>query len=203
MAGGPLKERPLVAVKFAGLTKKRDVGPSSPRITGHAYHWAGWSAVTLKKIDGVRFDHGALKSTVLRLRLRLSGGASTSPSGLLSFRLPSFLLEYWERTVHRLPDKLRRARVELPSNRNQPSMLVAGQGHGDPLRVGHGDVTFWGCPAIWPGIGRITLRPNCDISSELPPRGRTAMGPQKDPGGACFWKTHISADGPQRHRRNT
>jgi hypothetical protein len=83
--------------------------------------------VTVKKIDVVGFDHGALKSTVLRLRLLLSGGgAPASPSGLLCFRLPGFILEYWQRTVHRLADKLCRARVELPGNRNQPSMLVAG-----------------------------------------------------------------------------
>jgi hypothetical protein len=82
--------------------------------------------VGVKKIDGVGFDHGALKSTVLPLRLLFSGDASASPSGLLCFRLSSFLLEYWERTVHRLADELCCARVELPGNRNQPSMLVAG-----------------------------------------------------------------------------
>jgi hypothetical protein len=83
--------------------------------------------VTVKKISGVGFDHGALKSTVTLLRLLLSGGgAPTSPSGLLCFRLPSFLLEYWQRTVHRLADQLCCACVEFPGNRNQPSMLVAG-----------------------------------------------------------------------------
>lgn len=44
----------------------------------------------------------------------------------LRVRLPRFLLEYWERAVHRLPDKLRGARVKLPGDRNQPRMLVAG-----------------------------------------------------------------------------
>ena len=72
------------------------------------------------------FDRRALKSTGFRLRLRFSGSASTDLSGLLCFRLPSFLLEYWERAVDRLSDKLRRAGVELPGDRNQPSMLVAG-----------------------------------------------------------------------------
>ena len=86
---------------------------------------ACYSAVTVKKIDG-DFDHGALKSTVLRLRLRLSGSASTDLSGLLSFPLPRFLLEYWERAVYRLPDELRSARVERLGDGNQPSMLVAG-----------------------------------------------------------------------------
>lgn len=62
----------------------------------------------------------------LRLRLLLRGGASSSPSGLLCFRLPSFFLEYRERAVHRLPDKLRCARVELPGDRNQSGMLIAG-----------------------------------------------------------------------------
>lgn len=93
--------------------------------SGTTHSTAVRCTLSVKKIDG-DFDHPALKSTVLRLRLRLSGGASTDLSGLLPFALPSFLLEYWERAVYRLPDQLRSARVELPGDGNQPSMLVAG-----------------------------------------------------------------------------
>jgi len=71
-----------------------------------------------RKSADLDFDHRALKSTVFRFRLRFSGSAPTDLSGLLCFRLPSFLLEYWERAVDRLSDKLRRARVEPPRDRN-------------------------------------------------------------------------------------
>jgi hypothetical protein len=79
-----------------------------------------------RKIRGLRFRPPGTQVNRVPLRLRFSGSAPTDFSGLLCFRLPSFLLEYWERAVDRLSDKLRRARVEPPRDRNQPGMLVAG-----------------------------------------------------------------------------
>ena len=79
-----------------------------------------------REIDAAGNRRHRFTNHSLRLRLLLSGGASTSPSGLLRFRLPSFFLEYRERAVHRLPDKLRCARVEPPGDRNQSGMLIAG-----------------------------------------------------------------------------
>lgn len=39
--------------------------------------------------------------SVVRLRLRLPHRSFANSSGLLCFRLPSFLHEYWERTARR------------------------------------------------------------------------------------------------------
>lgn len=49
----------------------------------------------------------------------LSGSASTESKPVLPsvLRQPSVLLEYWERPVDRLSDKLRGAPVELPRDR--------------------------------------------------------------------------------------